>query len=122
MCRVGVVAVTGAVGRKLWTALDTLAQRHTGLRVVIGDGTRLFVDAAELGALQRRGAQVMAWHGITLVGITVSPFSPLGGHLDAAELLSAARHTFSDYVVTDVVFEEQQSLELEESSHGSSGT
>jgi hypothetical protein len=118
----GLVAVTGAVGRRLWAALDTLAQRHTGLRVVIADGTRLFVDALDLSHLQRLGAQVMVWRGITLAGITVNPFSPLGGHLDAAELLSAARNTFSDYVVTDVVLEEQLSLELEESSHGSSGT
>jgi hypothetical protein len=117
----GLVAVTGAVGRKLWAALDILAQRHAGLRVVIADGTRLFVDALDLHNLQRQGAQVMAWRGINLVGITVNPFSPLGGHLDAAELLAAARGTFSDYAVTDVVLEEQ-SLELEESSHGSSGT
>nr|WP_319565359.1 hypothetical protein [uncultured Rhodoferax sp.] len=116
----GLVAVTGAVGHQLWAALDTLAQRHPGLRVVVADGTRLFVDAAELHRLQRQGVQLMAWRAITLAGITVNPFSPLGGHLDAAELLAAARRAFPGHVVTDVLLAEQQIFE--EHHHGPSGT
>ncbi|TXT38046.1 MAG: hypothetical protein FD135_3137 [Comamonadaceae bacterium] len=99
----GLVAVTGAVGRQLWAALETLALRHPGLRIVVADGTRLFVDAADLQHLQHQGAQLMAWRAITLAGISVNPFSPLGGHLDATELLAAARRAFPGHVVTDVL-------------------
>ncbi|HET9821241.1 MAG TPA: hypothetical protein VFQ16_05395 [Burkholderiaceae bacterium] len=103
---IGLVAVTGAVGRRLWRAFDALAERHPGLQVVVADGTRLFVDAAELAVLQQRGARVAAWRAIRLAGVTTNPFSPLGGHLDATELRDAARAAFPDHAVHDVVLEE----------------
>ena len=109
------VAVTGAVGRRLWAALLTLAERHPGLAVMVADGTRLFVDAADLAALASRGARLAAWRGIRLAGITVNPFSPLGGHLDAAELLAAARDAFPQHAVADVVLEAPAS---ERPTHG----
>jgi hypothetical protein len=114
----GLVAATGAVGRRLWAAFETLADRHPGLRVVVADGTRLFVDAVDLATFARRGARVMAWREIRLAGITVNPFSPLGGHLDAAELLEAARAAFPDRAVTDVVLEAHNANDLEQ-THGS---
>lgn len=104
----GLVAVTGAVGRRLWSAFETLAERHPGLDIVVADGTRLFVDAADLVALARRGARLAAWREIRLAGLTTSPFSPLGGHLDAAELLAQARGAFAEHVVIDVVLEHNQ--------------
>lgn len=120
---VGRVAVTGAVGRKLWAAFLTLAERHRGLLVMVADGTRLFVDAADLGALAARGAVLCAWRGIRLAGVTVNPFSPLGGHFDAAELLAAARDAFPQHAVADVVLESSGHQHLTERSsfvvHGS---
>lgn len=116
---VGRVAATGAVGRKLWAAFMTLAERHPGLQVLVADGTRLFVDASELAALAARDARLWAWRGIRLAGVTVNPFSPLGGHFDAAELLAAARDAFPQHAVTDVVLESRDRASLmERSSHG----
>jgi hypothetical protein len=110
----GLLAVTGAVGRRLWQAFDSLAERHPGLRVVVADGTRLFVDAADLAALARRGAHLLAWRAIRLAGVTTNPFSPLGGHLDAAELLAAARAALPEHAVADVVLEAQ----IQDRQHG----
>lgn len=110
----GLVAVTGAVGRKLWAAFESLAERHPGLDIVVADGTRLFVDAADLAALARRGARLAAWREIRLAGLTTNPFSPLGGHLDAAELLAAAREAFPEHAVNDVVLEDKK----QEDRHG----
>jgi hypothetical protein len=101
----GLVAVTGAVGRRLWLALESLAERHPGLHIVVADGTRLFVEAADLASLARRGAHLAAWRAIRLLGLTTSPFSPGGGHLDATKLLTAARAAFPGQVVNDVVLE-----------------
>lgn len=106
----GMVAVTGAVGRRLWAAFEELATHNPGLRVVVGDGTRLFVEAADLANLARKGARLMAWRRIVLAGITTNPFSPLGGHLDAAQLLAGARTAFPEFVVTDVVLDSQHAL------------
>lgn len=79
------IAVSGAVGRSLWRALGLLAARQPGLRVVVNDGTKLFVEATDLAQLRKLGAQVLAWRGIHLTGITLNPYSPLGGSFNAEE-------------------------------------
>jgi hypothetical protein len=59
----------------------------------------------------------VAWRGIRLAGLTTNPFSPLGGHLDAAGLLAAARDAFPDHAVSDVVLE-AEGRRLLERIHG----
>lgn len=105
------VAVGGAVGRQLWQALETLARRHRGLQVVVADGTRLFVDAADLAAFRALGGQVLAMRRIRLAGLTLNPFSPLGGHFAAREFLEASRAAFDGLHVTDVLLEQNQQEE-----------
>lgn len=97
------VAVTGAVGTRLWAALMALAARAPGLRLLVEDGTRLFVGTRELAAFAQRGGCVLARRPIRVAGVTVSPFSPLGGHLDARELLHEARTALAPRLVVDVM-------------------
>jgi len=103
------IAVSGAVGRSLWRALGLLAARQPDLRVVVNDGTKLFVEATDLAQLRKLGAQVLAWRGIHLTGITLNPYSPLGGSFNAEEFLLAARAAFTDYGVSDVMLEQATS-------------
>lgn len=99
------VAVSGAVGRSLWRALGQLASHQGALTLVVNDGTKLFVDATELAMFRKHGGQVLAYRGIHMVGITLNPFSPLGGSFDAHEFLDAARTAFTNYGVSDVMLE-----------------
>jgi len=101
------IAVSGAVGRSLWRALLTLASSKPGLTVVVNDGTKLFVEAADLVASRQLGARLLAYRGIHLIGITLNPFSPLGGSFIAQEFLLAARQAFGDYSVSDVMLEQR---------------
>jgi len=96
------IALSGAVGRRLWRALQSLAQLHPDLTVVVNDGTKLFVNQTELSALQQKGVQVQAYQAIRLVGITLNPFSPFGGSFDATEFLAAARSALAGHTVCDV--------------------
>lgn len=107
---VATIALSGAVGRSLWQALGTLAARHPGLKVVVADGTKLFVDATDLALLRQLGAHILAYRGINLTGITLNPFSPMGGSFEALEFLAAARAAFADYGVSDVMLEQQNPL------------
>lgn len=107
---VGTVAVSGAVGKTLWQALMKLGAAQPGLRFVVMDGTKLFVDAVELAQFERQGGVVRGLRGIRLTGLTLNPFSPMGGHFDAEELLAEARDAFPHLHVTDVVLEESQPL------------
>lgn len=107
---VSTVALSGAVGRALWRALHTLAARTPGFTVVVNDGTKLFVEATDLAVLRKLGAQVLAYRGIVMTGITLNPFSPMGGSFDAEEFLAAARLAFTDYGVSDVMLEQHNNL------------
>ncbi len=104
----GTLALSGAVGRTLWRSLTALATRHSGLTVVVADGTRLFIEAGDLLAFERLGARLLTWKAIQVAGITLNPYSPLGGSFAAGEFLSAAREAFAGYVVSDVIFEEMK--------------
>jgi hypothetical protein len=102
---VATIALSGAVGRRVWQALVALARAHPGLTVVVADGAKLFVENTDLIAFSQLGARVQAWQAIHIAGITLNPFSPMGGSFDAEEFLDAARAEFSGYVVSDVVWE-----------------
>lgn len=104
------IALSGAVGRVLWQALLILATRHPGLTVVVADGSKLFIDSADLLAFQKLGARLLAWRGIHIVGITLNPYSPLGSSFAAEQFLAAARQAFPDYAVSDVVWEESKTV------------
>ncbi len=104
---VATIALSGAVGRALWQALCSMAQRHAGLNVVVADGTKLFVTSADLATLRKLGATLHAYRGIAMAGITLNPFSPMGGSFAAEEFLDAARTAFAGYGVSDVMLEEK---------------
>ena len=101
------IAVSGAVGRSLWAALLALASSKPGLVVVVNDGTKLFVQASDLQVFTKLGAQLLAYRGIHMTGITLNPFSPMGGSFDAQEFLTAARQAFPHQGISDVMLEEQ---------------
>lgn len=106
----GTIALGGAVGRVLWQALRLLAARHPGLTVVVADGSKLFIDSADLLAFQKLRGRLLAWRGINIVGITLNPCSPLGGSFAAEPFLAAASQAFSDYAVSDVIWEESKTV------------
>ncbi|MBA3057532.1 MAG: hypothetical protein KJ614_16845 [Gammaproteobacteria bacterium] len=108
------IAVSGAVGRSLWHALMTLAAARPGLTVVVSDGTKLFVQAADLAVFSQLGGRLLAQRAIHMTGITLNPFSPLGGSFDASAFLAAARAAFAGYGVSDVMLEQTEKYQLQE--------
>lgn len=109
-----IIAVSGAVGRSLWCALVALARSKPGLTVVVSDGTKLFVQAGDLLAFAQLGAELVAYRSIRMIGITLNPFSPLGGSFRAEEFFRTARQAFGDAGVTDVMLEQQAQNQLQE--------
>lgn len=104
------IALGGAVGRSVWQALTTMAVLHPDLRVVVADGTKLFVENADLVTFQKLGATLVGLNAITVTGVTLNPTSPMGGDFAAEDFLAAARQALSNNahcVVSDVVLEEE---------------
>jgi hypothetical protein len=104
------IALSGAVGRSLWQALSTLAARHPGLTVVVADGTRLFIENSDLVAFRKLGARLLAWRAINIAGVTLNPFSPMGGSFVAEEFLAASQPAFAGYEVSDVMLEVDEKI------------
>ncbi|MBI3381909.1 MAG: hypothetical protein HY019_07865 [Aquabacterium sp.] len=100
---IAMLAVSGAVGQMLWRAVSTLLDHHPGLTLVVADGTKLFIDAADVAAFERRGGRLLAMRGIRLLGVTLNPFSPYGGSFDARAFVHEARTTLHEHLVTDVL-------------------
>ncbi len=98
-----VIAVSGAVGQMLWRAVLTLLDHHPGLTLVVADGTKLFIDGADVTAFERRGGRLLAMRGIRLLGVTLNPFSPFGGSFEARAFLHEARAALCEHIVTDVL-------------------
>lgn len=106
-----VIAVSGAVGRSLWQAINTLLELNPGLTLVVADGTKLFIDAIELAVFAKKGGQLLANRRICMAGISLNPVSPFGGSFEAAEFLTAARNAFPEQVVTDVIYDAANSTD-----------
>ncbi|MCX7173981.1 MAG: hypothetical protein NT159_08655, partial [Proteobacteria bacterium] len=104
---VATIAFAGAVGQSLWPVIGKLAARHPGLTVVVADGTKLFIDYAELTAFRKQQGNLVGYRGISIAGVTLNPCFPLGGTLGAAAFLQAARQAFAGYDVADVMLEEE---------------
>lgn len=105
---VGSIAVSGAVGRQLWRAMSSLGAMKPGLNIVVADGTKLFVDALDVQAFCKQGGSLFGYRSIRILGLTLNPFSPMGGSFDGAEFLAQAESSFPGYDVCDVVLGEQQ--------------
>jgi hypothetical protein len=103
---VACVALSGAVGQQLWRALLDIAAHSPGLDVVVADGTKLFVGAADLRALAQLGARLNAWRAIHIVGVALNPTSPFDAGFAAAPFLQLARAALPGHAVTDVVLEQ----------------
>lgn len=100
---IALLAVSGAVGQMLWRAVLTLLDHHPGLTLVAADGTKLFIDAADVATFERRGGRLLAMCGIRLLGVTLNPFSPFGGSFDPPDFLHEARAALREHIVTDVL-------------------
>jgi len=100
---IALIAVSGAVGKLLWRAVLSLLNGYPGLTLVVADGTKLFVDAADVAAFERQGGQLFAMRSIHLLGVTLNPFSPFGGSFDAQAFLHEARAGLQGHIVTDVL-------------------
>ena len=97
------VALSGAVGSAVLETLQAMARRRPGLTLVVNDGTRLFVEAADLAHFVSGGGRVAAWRKIHIAGLTLNPSAPFLPPYDAREFLRSARAAFPGLDVRDVL-------------------
>lgn len=57
---------------------DIEVNKLKAMKIIIKDGTKIFVDANRWQSLQRHGLKVEVLHPINLIAITLNPYSPKG--------------------------------------------
>jgi len=79
--------------------------------VVLADGTRVFTDARAWREFARMGGRLRVVTPVRLLGVTVNPYSPLGGSYEPDEFLAKVGALAAPLPVFDVVLGESVNTE-----------
>ncbi|HYF84110.1 MAG TPA: hypothetical protein VEB00_13900 [Clostridia bacterium] len=85
------------------TIKDILLNRKSAIKIIVKDSTRIFIPAAELYVLQRMGMELQVMENISIIAVTVNPYSPEGYYFEPSELLEAMKNAVPHIPVFDVV-------------------
>jgi len=96
------VFVRGAVTPKV---LKDLCQSEyiKNVKIVIEDGTKIFIEVNEWNDLKRKGLKLQALNTIDVIAVTLNPVSPAGYFFDGEEFKSKISHYLSNIKIIDVV-------------------
>ena len=90
-------ALTDSLGQKL-----SEDHRFRNFKVVIQDGTRVFLKKRYLGLLKRNQVKIEVLKEINLAAITVNPHNPEGRDLDSKEIREELERIFPEIPIYDV--------------------
>ena len=96
-----VLILTGALTDSLGGKLSE-DDRFKNFKVIIQDGTRVFLKKRYLGLLKRNQINVQVLKEIKLAAITVNPHNPEGRDLDSDKLREELKNLFPEIPVYDV--------------------
>lgn len=85
------------------TLLDIMQNAKGKLKVIIKDGTRVFLPERELHLLNKMGMELRVIDNINIIAITVNPYSPDGYYFDAKSFLENMRKAIPHIPVFDVM-------------------
>lgn len=75
--------------------------RNSGIRIVVMDGTKIFIDSREYNSFERAGGIIEVVHPINLAAVTINPTSPEGYSFDSDVFLEAIREALYPIDVFD---------------------
>jgi len=85
------------------TLKDIIQNAKNPIKIIIKDGTRVFISPRELSLLEKMGLELYAIDHINIIAVTVNPYSPEGYYFDAATFLEKMRRALPDIPVFDVM-------------------
>lgn len=72
-------------------------------KVVVEDGTKIFVEIDVWNDLKRKGLKMQALNKIDVIAVTLNPVSPAGYFFDSVEFKTKISHCLSNVKIIDVV-------------------
>lgn len=88
--------LTGSFIRSMGSIL-----RENKIKIVIMDGTKIFVDRVDYNSFERLGGKIQVINPINLAAVTINPISPEGYSFDPVIFLKAAREALYPIDVFD---------------------
>lgn len=85
------------------TLKDIMQNAKGQLKIIIKDGTRIFLPERELHLLKKMGMVLRVVDNINIIAVTVNPYSPDGYYFDAKTFLENMRRAVPHIPVFDVM-------------------
>lgn len=85
------------------TLMDIMQNAKRSLKIIIKDGTRVFIADRDMHLLKRMGMELRVLNSINIIAVTVNPYSPEGYHFDAKTFLESMRRAIPHIPVFDVM-------------------
>jgi hypothetical protein len=96
------VVLGGSLVTSVLTDIMNSVRDYENWELIVGDGTRVFVEPRVWRMFVRRGGKLRVVFPINLLAVTVNSYSPQGWHFDAVELLERMGRTLHPLPVFDL--------------------
>ncbi len=85
------------------TLKDIMQNADKSLKVIVKDGTRIFLSEREMHLLEKMGMELRVVDNINIIAVTVNPYSPEGYYFDPRGFLENMRRAIPHIPVFDVM-------------------
>ena len=85
------------------TLKDVMQNAGKPLKVIVKDGTRIFLPEREMHLLGKMGMEMRVVDSINIIAVTVNPYSPEGYYFDPVVFLENMRRAIPHIPVFDVM-------------------
>lgn len=97
------IVLPGSLVKSTLEGIINFNDKYKDIKIIVKDGTRIFINPRDWMRLQRYGVSVEVLHPINLIGITINPYSPKGYYFNPEEFLNRMRSYIKDIPVMDLV-------------------
>ncbi len=97
------IVVSGALVKKCMEDIINTTNRIKDITLIVNDGTKIFIDTYDWIKFTRYGLKVKVINSISVVAVTINPYSPYGYYFDQKEFLTKTKSFLKEIPVYDVM-------------------
>lgn len=95
--------IPGSLVRGTLDDLTRSTRAYKDVKIVVSDGTKIFIPPKEYLRFQRMGVDIRVLHPINLIGITINPYAPQGYYFEPHEFLQRMKSYIKNIPVMDLM-------------------
>ncbi len=101
--KVKYLVIPGSLVKSTLEDLIKSTRRYGDIEIIIGDGSKVFIEARDWVRFVRQGIKIRVLDEIKLIGITVNPYAPAGYYFDPRDFLAKMKSYIKHIPVMDLV-------------------